>query len=105
MTSEISDLISKLVHAYAKQMAKQKNYTDTFSREFLLDCLKMTEGWMMMQHCIEDRKAMDRRNEWIDKNTDDLAEKEQELKDTKVKDIPWNRIIMNSRVSKRLKNE
>ena len=100
MTPQISDLISKLVQEYAKETNYNVDYTGTYDKELIFDCIRMVEDWMIFQHCDKDREAMDRRNRWIEKNVDDLAEEEQESKDAQVKDIPWNRIMMNSRVTK-----
>ena len=98
MTPEISDLITKFIKAYAKETYKAENYTDTYSREFLLKGVKVFEDWLMFQDCAEDREAMKQswngedasENKLIDKQ----AEEEAELNDAKTKDIPWNRLMM-----------
>ena len=99
MTPEISDLITKFIKAYAKETYKAENYTDTYSREFLLKGVKVFEDWLMFQHCAEDRKAMkqswDGEDASENKLIDKQAEQEIEWKDAQIKDIPWNRLMAN----------
>ena len=98
MANEIDDLLTKLVQAYAIKEHKAKNYTDTYSRAFLLCCIKQSEDRIMYLMCAEDHEAMNKswggedacENARIDKR----AKEEIEWKDAQIKDIPWNRLIM-----------
>jgi len=94
MTTRIDLLLTQIIEEYSRYRYKSINYTDTYTRKFLLECISELTDRMMYRHCIEDRVIMaemdDDYHEWIDKQ----AKEEQESKDAKVKDIPWNRLIM-----------
>jgi hypothetical protein len=78
MTTKIDDLLAQILEEYFKNKYKSVNYTDTYSRKSLLECIAHLTDRLLYLHCTEDREAM----AWIDKNIDELAEKEVEHKDS-----------------------
>ena len=62
MTSKFSRLISETLREYDKFITKHDNYTDTYSKDYLDKFVSVFRDWIMMQHCIEDREAMDQRD-------------------------------------------
>jgi hypothetical protein len=62
MTPKFTNLLSELLQEWSLFEYKQKNYTDTQSRESLLKFLNRVHDWTMHQHCIEDREAMEQRD-------------------------------------------
>jgi hypothetical protein len=58
MTSRFSRLINDILREYDEYHTKHKNYTDTYSREYLEKFVSDFSDWVMFQHCAEDREAM-----------------------------------------------
>ena len=62
MNSKFCRLISETLREYDKFITKHDNYTDTYSKDYLDQFVSVFRDWIMMQHCIEDREAMDQRD-------------------------------------------
>jgi len=62
MTSRFSRLINDILIEYNEYHTKHKNYTDTYSREYLEKFVSDFSDWVMFQHCAEDREAMIQRD-------------------------------------------
>jgi hypothetical protein len=88
MTPKFSELLSELLQEWGKSEYKATNYTDTYSRNALLNFLTVVRDWTMFQHCIEDREAMtqrdkqDREDWWENAMIDKRAEEEAEHRDS-----------------------
>ena len=62
MTAQFSRLVSETLREYDKYITKHKNYTDTYSKDYLDKVVSVFRDWLMMQHCVEDREAMEQRD-------------------------------------------
>ena len=98
-SDEFDRLLALLIQEYFRCKHKAINYTDTYTKKSLLKGMSHITKRVLYNHCIEvqvdKHKIADDYYEWLDKNADRLAKEETELNDAKVKDIPWNRLIVN----------
>ena len=83
MTSNFTDLITKLLKEYDKTIYKHKNFTDTYTTEHLEKFSIAVRDWVMHLHSAEDREAMTHENqqeydEWMEENIDRMAEELKE---------------------------
>ena len=62
MTSNFTDLITKLLKEYDKTIYKHKNFTDTYTTEHLEKFSIAVRDWVMHLHSAEDREAMTHEN-------------------------------------------
>jgi hypothetical protein len=62
MTAQFSRLVSETLREYDKFITKHENYTDTYSKDYLDKVVSVFRDWLMMQHCVEDREAMEQRD-------------------------------------------
>lgn len=84
MTNRFDELLASLVQEYFRDKYKGIVYTDTYTRESLLECMNATTDRVMYNHCIEDRVAMhkldDEYRKWYEKNADIKAQEDVDLK-------------------------
>ena len=83
-TTQMDSLLSQYLEEYSRSKNKTINYTDTYSRKYLLECISDMTDRIMYKHCIEDRVIMAEMDEeyweWLDKNADRLAAEDEEYK-------------------------
>ena len=85
-SDEFDRLLALLVKENDRLVYKGANYTDTYTRKYLLSFIERFTSRLMYNHCIEDRVAMheiaDEYHEWCKKNpdVDDLAKKDKEYR-------------------------
>ncbi len=78
-STEFDILLTQLLEEYSRKTYKTINYTDTFSREFLLKFITAVQDRVMFKHCDEDRMMQE--DSWDDSEMiDKMYEQEQELK-------------------------
>jgi hypothetical protein len=83
-SDEFDRLLALLIKENDRLIHKGVNYTDTYTRKYLLSFIERLTSRVMYNHCIEDRVAMheiaDEYHEWLDKNADRLAKEDQDYK-------------------------
>ena len=84
----INRILGLLLQVYALHENKSVNYTETFSRDYLLTFIRKMEDIIMYHFCAEDRDAMNQRDEqeredwWQNTAMDKQAEQEAEYRDS-----------------------
>ena len=84
MTSQFDLLLTQLLEEWSRNKYKTINYTNTYSRKYLIEFVKAVGDRVMYKYCLEDRITMAEMDEeyweYLDKNADRLAAEDEEYR-------------------------